>query len=398
MSFDGDHVVAKENFQFTSWNLESGSYKGPLERVVTGINVSYLLKDECRSLVTHPWQISNNCIRDVKSNSSKVQSLRLCRAMPDDRSLNTASASVLYSLNMGLSTLERRREVYDNLDKFEVLLFPEFRYISSFPKSQYESVLTDNASWSKISSSTKKVFRITVLPTSTRWVKSGSLALWKSPFVINHELGHHLFYSILPEAIKRAGFFDNEENIHDYHQLVDQKLAKFTGHIKNNYLEFASINEAVADLFAFIVLGEKQRDLAKIYCGLSYRSVDSDLFPGGFEKSFNEELEGDGECFEPNGSDPHLWGAIIANSTYKFLQENVSSEDSLEDLFFQLLGIYKDILNSNVILEKKNEGLKNFVQALLKLGEKNSITQQECNIVNQTYSKSYREIFLSHCG
>ena len=340
MSFDGEAVKEINSYEFKSWNINGSKYRFPIRTVLKGIKLNYFLKESCRSMVHNPWVISGNCIDRLKQDKKAFGEYEICNAALDRNSLNTAASSVLYSLNLGIDFLTRHRKIMDALEPIDIILFPEYNFVASFTDTVYKSTMTDNASWSIQRSNGRTSFKLSILPTSDRWLKRGYLPMWQSPFVINHELGHHVFYSLLPDKIKKS-YFRKSSLIGDYHKHVDEKLSQMTGVIKSNYLEFTSVNEAVADLFAFIVLGQKPRDLSKIFCGLSYRNILEDSFPGGSLKSFNEELEGDNNCFDPSGSDPHLWGSIIANATYKIIKINSKDSKEIEKSFFKLLNIYK---------------------------------------------------------
>ena len=155
-------------------------------------------------MVHNPWVISGNCIDRLKQDKKNLGEYKICNAVVDKNSLNTAASSVLYSLNLGIDFLMRHRKIMDAMEPIDIILFPEYNFLASFTDTVYKSTMTDNASWSIQRSNEKTTFKLSILPTSDRWLDRGYLPMWQSPFVINHELGHHVFFSLLPEKIKRS--------------------------------------------------------------------------------------------------------------------------------------------------------------------------------------------------
>ena len=64
--------------------------------------------------------------------------------------------------------------------------------------------MTDNASWAFKEAMGRLLLSYPFYQqVIDGWIE-GYLPMWQSPFVINHELGHHVFFSLLPEKIKRS--------------------------------------------------------------------------------------------------------------------------------------------------------------------------------------------------
>ena len=115
-------------------------------------------------------------------------------------------------------------------------------------------------------------------------------------------------------------------------------------------------------------------------------------------KSFNEELEGDGNCFDPSGSDPHLWGSIIANATYKILKINSKDSKEIEKSFFTLLNIYKVKLSESIKDDIDNKGLEPFVEALIEFANKDEVISEECDLVYEVFTRKYRKMIEPLCS
>ena len=378
--------------------LDGRKYRYPIREVTQGIDVSYILKDECRSLVHNPWAISGKCIKKIRSDKKNLSQYEICQTTLNVNSHATAANSVLHSLNLGLELLTHYKSILGSLEAIDIVLFPHYNFLASFEKNLYKSTMTDNASWSVTKKNNKRNFQLAVLPTSEQWVKRGYIPMWQSPFVINHELGHHVFYSLLPVKIKKS-YFSSASIISNYHKHVDDKLSQMTGHIKSNYLEFSSINEAVADLFAFVVLKQQSRNLGRIHCGLSYRNILDEKFPSGNQKSFNEDLESDNKCFEPMANDPHLWGSIIAHATYKILTINSDgSKDSIEKMFFEFLSIFKNKLQDSTKKDINRIGLEPYVESLITIANIDGDLLEECDLIDEFFSRRYRKLVASSCS
>jgi hypothetical protein len=191
-----------------------------------------------------------------------------------------------------------------------------------------------------------------------------SIAMWDIPFVGVHEYGHHIFSHLVPNYINDKTASSHSRLCFDKgnHNFKKSRKGKASA---NDAMR--ALNEGMADLFARYVL-DKKITLKGITCLEQTRDVDSKKFANGLPKkmtqsafrSFLSEKGPQGiNCMRTvNFQDPHMVGAIVANTFYELLKRNqLSKAEKLNFIYNYLRKInaqyfYLKNLNAQSALEK----------------------------------------------
>lgn len=186
----------------------------------------------------------------------------------------------------------------------------------------------------------------------------GGVPLWKSPAVVMHEYGHHLFKHLVIQ--------NNDMNsLGDTGLCMDTRdLSIVTAtNIKSERAEvtkedmLVALNEGFADIFAFYASGKKTF-FKKMGCMEDSRDVQKSLFFSKSQKVLSETILNNFLDNKVNASvscttgvnyqDPHMLGAIIAHGLYKTLEStNLSGHSKLEIILSWARELRSAYINSN---------------------------------------------------
>ena len=251
----------------------------------------------------------------------------------NDKSFENAALSVLYPIR---KFSEEFKSLLWHLDipKVNIQVLPKYsRIVTTKEKRKTvtrKSYLINNAMY--FGSQDTLIF----LPQGKRdgfKVPFGNVPLWKSPAVVMHEYGHHLFkHVVIKGNDNMVGHGDTELclDTRDFNTVEDSNEARFRP-IVTKEDALGAINEGFADLFAFYSAGEKTF-FENMGCMEKTRDLQSDRFLSLRKKILNksvlEEFVGQPNKVQlscdlsVNFQDPHMIGAIIAHGFYKLLESS----------------------------------------------------------------------------
>ena len=213
-------------------------------------------------------------------------------------------------------------------------VFPRFHTIYEVVNPEPEGLhrfiwsLTDNAAWGLFNGQPT----LLIFPPGQRAVARGNdRRLWQIPFIMSHELGHHVFdihyTGHSPFTTSSSGFIRGTRRL-----PLDAAPLPGTGllplelrTLRDDALQdsWSALGEAFADLFAWYAGGEDPDSLFIIDVLKDDRDVSHPAFRDGHEKVFTERTLGiflgrfhNRASDEPNWADEHVAGAIWARGWY----------------------------------------------------------------------------------
>lgn len=347
----------------TGLNSQNGLHNSFVTEVLTGLVQESQLSCE--------WSVAENsyinCEPAVGSPASRNPvMLSICREgyqWPRD-SLEHAALASLIALEKGFVFYSGLQEEKKDLGKASLALFPELRTVktadTSIGKKSETTWQTNNAAWTVMNKEGASGVFI-VFNHTADWYSLGDVpSLWEIPFVMIHEMGHHVFYKnspglkdlIFERSDVSADTFRMQHDFWKPPRLSDSRGSPRVPEMPLDPRRFANttssgpaditpgealvaVNEAAADLFAFYTLDGKPGLLEGAPCLGANRDVSSPQFLYNIEidgsaelvkkaksldtkslKLFTSASEFDekvGSCTYPSLDDPHFIGAILAH-------------------------------------------------------------------------------------
>lgn len=215
--------------------------------------------------------------------------------------------------------------------------------------------MTDNAAWTEQGGG----YQFIILPQSVEardndWFNG--YPLWRIPFVMSHEFGHHISAVFFPELVSTASMHDKAAKRLLDSMFVPQKINTLKSlSVKGGYIDVSevatAIGEGFADIYAYAETSGKT-EMDQLKCMKYTRDLNSDSFYNGKQKILTEDVwnkfsgledENDGEfssdlpdleipdindidCNAVDFTDPHAIGAILAFGVRKILESENTSD------------------------------------------------------------------------
>ncbi len=161
---------------------------------------------------------------------------------------------------------------------------------------------------------------IAVFPDTRQDEQNTQGSFWESQFVLAHEFGHHIDFTLNGFALEAMGLGWSPLE----HGLVDRfALAQGLSGGSDRAKVHGAVGETFADLTAYYSEGGTGKSMVALPCFGVNRNVRGDAFKNGDDKIMTEDRlgfllgtfdEGDKTCGEPRYGDIHIAGAIIART------------------------------------------------------------------------------------
>ena len=257
--------------------------------------------------------------------------------------LNSAAASSLYSFK----NLFKQRDLLPmGLPLVSLKVGVSVKMVKEVSKSgkllRQESFMVNNAFYR----ATKK--EIVFLPQGKNVrgeIPFSKVPMWEIPFIGAHEYAHHIFSHLVPnyindrtrQKVTKLCFDNNSAHSNEFYKNEKGKRKVELSSI------FTALNEGFADLFARYITDSKV-GLRGISCFEKSRDVESDTFFNGTKKILHSQVvniflstdkKRRANCLQQaDFQDPHLIGAIIANTFYSlFEKSNLEKKEKLDTLY-----------------------------------------------------------------
>lgn len=261
---------------------------------------------------------------------SSSQKLKICTANSNYERLSVESVALSTSYYAEKAVNFYKKIKKDHLRPMKLSVLPHFVSYYDFHNPDENTIerhpeyITHNAAYFSDSN------MMVIFPEDEFGLQNLAGYFWESGFVIAHELGHH----IESELIKNlANEIKSSSTMNDVHSLIwdgsqhryrvpPTKQIGLTGENLAAFIQIrTALSEALADLLAYYV-EQGSASLIGLPCIGGNRSVDNDYFLDGQEKTINDlrwenltnsQSTYSSSCSEPNFSDPHIFGAVMAN-------------------------------------------------------------------------------------
>lgn len=302
-----------------------------------------------------------------RARTSQGTRLNVCGANPPRESLEYEAFTALGHIEKAAQFFNRLNP-QTTLEQIELEMFPSAIDVTNILegpdrlKGRHAFYITDNASYASMGDDTPviSVYPREVPEDGSTWRHH----LWRSPFVMAHEYGHHVFSSLIfnessPVALKYKKALRPHTHIKDARHLhrwssEPTYFRAAAGFSDSSIVAFQALNEGFSDLFGFYV-NDQQPNLALDLNGLGYdREVPEPLFETGEDKRFTTSRA---EQFLtqtrlPEGADftdIYTIGAIFAHSLHKLWDASdpksvLTWAESLRSMFYKRSPTGRDFL------------------------------------------------------
>jgi hypothetical protein len=251
--------------------------------------------------------------------------------------------------------------------------------------------------------------------------------LWKIPFAVSHEYGHHVFHQIFPNFFEKFGHsFAHRHDKNCFHRshslnspmgnsIVAKKSHMTPKDDSQNTLTLRLLrvfDEGFADLFSFYTLGDRA-SLERINCLERTREVDSKVFGNNDPKSIDPisatqffEITEESRrkfCIIPDFSDFYTIAAIWAHFFDSLL--STVTEDRREKaqflidwlIDFKQVRYFDQVFMSLVKQSKHEQAYIYSVKHLLgyldqRYGFGGQLDESQCSVVTNTYTAFYEDL------
>lgn len=286
---------------------------------------------------------------------------------------------------------------------------------------------TDNISWTAENSDTGVQYSISVFPQSEEAIQLNlydRLRLWKIPFLLAHEMGHHVFYTsivdlkldpeysvldfIIADDDEFTALPDNSNYVFSQ-KMMELDLELVSGSKADLYDSLQVLAEAFSDLFAFYSTGYGPNK--EVTCLAKNRDVKFPLFSNSQSKTLNiQTLDSllannissirsnlDDPCYIPSIYKYHRLGAIFAAGLYQLFSFESSGEELATlrrlgaDRLLKWLQTIKANLSQKTALTPKSLlelGVKSAVDII---SEKRKLKPEECQTLREIFPIFYSE-------
>ena len=299
--WNGTNIASQEFRQ--EWSSEHFITSSFINEVQYGYKQQYSVKDSCKSRPTVESLLTRRCILG-ENIISRAHKLKLC--LKKDYPLNSMESATLSMLG----AIDLVATFWSDLTIDDVILPPI--NIVALPRIEFDILydnenlaLTDNASWSPPRGTHPA--EISIYPASKQSKLQKEIPYWLVPWVIAHEYGHHVFYSLQPQEMKLLFQGQTATNIH--------KLRNLSGLNFKQQNELIAINEGFADLFAHYVFGNSSKQITSLGCKLQERNPKEHRLNDEQPKSFSryKKKPAVDSCKSTNIGDVHTLGSIYAH-------------------------------------------------------------------------------------
>lgn len=341
----------------------------------------------------------------VEVRSSK--GLYLCDSDPESNSLEYQALTAVANLQPAVDFYNRS---HTPLKPVKLNLFPEKKAlitIENEDKPKYIFYIGDNASYNGNHSEISVFSRVRLVDKES--FKPNKF--WTSQFVLSHEYGHHVFHNralnadlqnslkLKSEPIvrnpplseifgtrkkKKRGLTQKvsslDEGLHDRIQLVIRSVS--------------ALNEGFADLFSYLVNGQKP-ELSFGLTGLEKtRDVESPIFADGQDKQLTRDVLRLFFAKETDSAfnDVHTIGAIFAHGLHELVQDRDDEDeilyrwlDLLRDRFVTALSARGGSLRDAPADYLFKAALVDFIDAMAPSKLKNEVSSSQCRVLETVF-------------
>ena len=388
--------LEKKTFASDFWGSEESLNSPAISRTFFAYQEVIDVQQQCAEIKDVTSLLQESCVEE-RSITQKPLDLKICDSSftyprPSIESAALSVAGVLDDAYRFAIAAGSRVP----LDPLALLVLPDIRFRKDLGN---ELSITDNAGWVLSEKFSDLGIRnyLVFYPMSASYLASSKPPFWEIPWVINHEYGHHFFYSYLGSRAKQAfGYLKVHEfdrTFHEqHHRLTD---ASSDGH-SNRF--FTAINEAVADLFAHYSLGGSSIQMTSISCRFALRDVSERLLNNGLPKRFSSSdfTPNDvDDCEDVNYDNVHTIGAILAYFYDRLLTLSMGDAAARKaERLFSFLEAFavateseltrQEALSSNILAQT-------FIKAALADMESAGyrIADRHCQLIDQTFLDSF---------
>lgn len=323
----------------------------------------------------------------VKSRGKRLHFCKKGGGYPRESLENVALASMVGILK----THKVHKSVFpdEKVEKVTLLVHPlisdhqfnDYQKIQNSISLDIDKIRTDNAYWFP---DDKDQFFIAVVPEGAEtYGDSKKPRIWEMPAITSHEWGHHLFQHYAPPLADPMG----------------SDLVSFTHHLR---LVTSAINESFADIVAyctylleykefgwFLVQGDHfSREVSeRRWSDGTFKTLNRWFLDHYFRQTDNLNIQ----KHQPNPTDNHAVGAVLAHGLYRIFSENreTPTVSNLHEAFRRTIAWGKT-MNDNVAEDSKTNPYE-FMERAITHGS--NLLNKEEHILDDGKCTTFREVF-----
>ncbi|SMF46602.1 hypothetical protein [Pseudobacteriovorax antillogorgiicola] len=368
-----------------NWTSTDRMESNLVNQFLYGFQEVYTIKDKCRFTKSLNELLSPDCLEDSNV-TSNPRVLRICEGQNFPRnSIEAASLSVAGAFDL-VETFLSSLDLESLPDSTSVLVLPDIQFAHSDQKTSVS--LTDNAAWVLSERFVGVPTYIVVYPASEDYLESGRPPFWEVPWIVAHEYGHHLFYSLLPDNVRvEYGYLTEWRDSKPFHGnwFVNQAPAD----AKDQRL-MTGINEGVADLLAHYVFGNSSKQITSLSCVFDQRNPASEELNDGQVKSFVYEdgkLSSD-PCDFVDFTDVHTIGSVLAYFVDQTMtKRGVTEPQAKGQMLIEMTDRFAQLLADDIKEGGKPGVMIRFVTAVIQISQERwgALNADECQFIDQIF-------------
>ena len=382
--------IQRDSFQ-QHWSSANGIQSQLVNRVLFGYQEIYSVKDRCRFMSNISDLLAPHCLLGSRI-TSQPKTLKICSKKSYPReSLESAALSTTGAFDKIQSYIDKLSTKL-KLDPTTIMMVPDIQIDKG--ESGENLSLTDNAAWVLSKKFEGIPTYIVVYPPSEGYKSSGRSPFWEVPWIVSHEYGHHIFYSLLPENVRHEyGYLKDwrkNQSLHDSWFVAQAQASQ------SSQLLMTAANEAIADLFAHYVNKGNSDQITSLSCVFDQRDISTDFLNDGHPKSFLHEPNTLSQdfCNFVDFSDVHTLGSILSYFVDRYLELGAfDSEIEKGDKVFQLTDLFLKKISIGIESQETKSIIEYYVSATVEAlslfpGKPN---QEQCQLIDAVFG----DIFTS---
>jgi len=385
-----DNIFSNNSFKSTMYPFNN--YSGKLVgKIVSYATTNYILEN-----------ISENLYQILQP--SKY--LYICKKYFNypEETLEDVALSTLYTIDQVYDAYMQTSMNSNKMNQILMELHPLVMKKVTSARTGEEGLYTlvDNASYDYLTST------IIIYPQSKTNKQNktylNGIPLWKIPFVIAHEFGHHVFHTHFQKSNIPLNINLNllQSHLIDTPYFVTSKVISYST---------LALHEMFADLFATYSLSDDIGSIKKLSC-FSYRDVRSKFFGNLIDKKiltdnvieiYSDDTENiknnEYDCETPNFKDIHHVGSILAFGLNKLFDDSSIIYSKNERL--KTLLLWADTLDKNYHdIPKINikafliDTISRFIKIL---NNQKAINFSQCQTIGSVFPALFETFFQDKC-